>query len=87
MPKDRPMESTIDLTVLRKVVGNNPDMLCEIIQDFSIFTEAGIAEIRAAVAREDVEQLKTTAHGLKGSASLVGIIQMLEVCTTRPTGQ
>jgi len=87
MPKDRPMESTIDLTVLRKVVGNNPDMLCEIIQDFIVHAEGGIAEIRAAVAREDVEQLKTTAHRLRGSASLVGVNQMLEVCTTRPTGQ
>ena len=57
------------------------DLLCEVIQDFSMYTEAGIAEIRAAIAREDVEQLKTTAHRLKGSASLVGANQLLEVCT------
>lgn len=63
-------------------------MLCEIIQDFIVHAEGRIAEIHAAVAREDVEQLKTTAHTLKGgSASLVGVNQMLKVCTTRPTGQ
>ena len=75
------MEKTIDLNVLRKVVGIDPDMLCEVIQDFSMYAETGIAEIRAAVAREDVEQLKTTAHRHKGSVSLVGANQLLEVCT------
>ena len=57
------------------------DLLCEVIQDFSMYTEAGIAEIRAAIAREDVEQLNTTARRLMGWASLVGAIQLLEVCT------
>ena len=43
------MKPGIDPEILLRVVGNDPDMACEVVQDFVPAAQSGIAEIRAAI--------------------------------------
>ena len=44
------MQPGIDLEVLRRIVGDDTEMLCDVVQDFVPYAQASIAEIHAAVA-------------------------------------
>ena len=44
------MQPGIDLEVLRRIVGDDTEMLCDVVQDFGPYAQASIAEIHAAVA-------------------------------------
>jgi HPt (histidine-containing phosphotransfer) domain-containing protein len=52
------MQPGIDLEVLRRIAGNDTEMLCDIVQDFVPYVQASIAEIRAAVAGAEAAQVK-----------------------------
>jgi two-component system sensor histidine kinase EvgS len=79
--EDMTMKSGIDPEILRRVVGNDPEMFCEVLEDFVWHAQSEIAAIRVAVASEDAEQMKIPTHRLKGSASLVGAAQLVDACT------
>jgi HPt (histidine-containing phosphotransfer) domain-containing protein len=75
------MKSCIDPDILRRVVGNDPEFLREVLEDFVRHAQSQITSIRAAVVNRDAEQMKIPAHRLKGSASLVGACQVVDACT------
>ena len=75
------MKSCIDPDILRRVVGNDPELLREVLEDFVRHAQSQITSIHAAFADQDAEQMKIPAHRLKGSASLVGAYQVVEACT------
>lgn len=74
------MKPGIDLETLRRIVGNDTEMLCDVVQDFVPYAQASIAEIGTAVAGSEAEQVKMVSHKLKGSASLMGAHQLVDVC-------
>jgi len=79
------MKSCIDPDILRRVVGNDPEFLREVLEDFVRYAQSQITSIRAAVVNRDAEQMKIPAHRLKGSASLVGACQVVDACTQLET--
>ena len=75
------MKSGIDADILRRVVGNDPEFLREVLEDFVCHAQSEITAIRAAFVSQDAEQMKIPTHRFKGSASLMGARQVVEVCT------
>ena len=63
------MKSGIDPDILRWVVGNDPDFLREVLEDFVRHAQSEITSIHAAFVSQDGEQMKIPTHRLKGSAS------------------
>ena len=66
------MKFGIDPDVLRAIIGDDPEMVREVVEDFLPAAQSGIAEIRAAVDSAVPERVKTASHKLKGSSCLVG---------------
>ena len=79
------MKPGIDPEILLQVVGNDPDMAHEVVQDFVPAAQSGIAEIRAAIEGDDAVQVVVACHKLKGSASLVGAHQLTALCARLET--
>jgi HPt (histidine-containing phosphotransfer) domain-containing protein len=75
------MKSGIDPDILRRVVGNDPEFLREVLEDFVCHGQSEIIAIRAAFVSQDAEQMKIPTHRFKGSASHMGAHQVVEVCT------
>ena len=73
------MQSAIDLNVLQRATGNDPDVISEIIEDFVTYAQSGISLVRTAVSQEDAKELGITIHRLKGSANLVGAYGLLDM--------
>jgi HPt (histidine-containing phosphotransfer) domain-containing protein len=73
--------SGFDRQILLGMVGNDPALLREVIDEFVLDAKAQAAEIGAAVSTGTAKQVKAAAHKLKGSASVVGAHQLVEVCT------
>jgi two-component system sensor histidine kinase/response regulator len=71
----------IDIAVLRRTLGNDADLICEVVAEFIPAAHSGIAEIRAAVASAVPEQVRQASHKLKGSGSVVGAHRLVEVCS------
>jgi len=79
------MKPGIDSEILLRVVGNDPDMAREVVQDFVPAAQSGIAEILAALKDRAAAQLALACHKLKGSASLVGAHQLTTLCAQLET--
>ena len=79
------MKPGIDLETLHRIVGNDTEVLCDIVHDFVPYAQASIAEIRTAVAGSEAEQVKMVSHKLKGSASLMGAHQLVDACAQLET--
>ena len=79
------MKPGIDLEILRQIAGNDTEMLCDVVQDFVLYAQASIAEIRIAVAGSEAEQVKMISHKLMGSASLMGAHQLVDACSQLET--
>jgi HPt (histidine-containing phosphotransfer) domain-containing protein len=75
------MKSGIDPDILRRIVGNDPEFLREVLEDFVCHAQSEVTAIRAAFVSEDAEHMKIPTHSLKGSASLVGACQVVDACT------
>jgi HPt (histidine-containing phosphotransfer) domain-containing protein len=75
------MHAAIDVDVLQRATGEDPELISEIIEDFIAYAHSGIAAIPTAIVREDAKQLGITLHRLKESASLVGAYGLLDTLT------
>jgi len=70
------------LSALRDLQGEGrPDLLAELIAVYLRDTPPRLAALREAVARADAEVLRREVHGLKGSSSQIGAVQMAHLCT------
>ena len=72
------MQSAIDVNALQRAIGNDPDIISEIVEDFVTYAQSGIFLVRTAVSQEDAKELGITIHRLKGSANLVGAYGLLD---------
>jgi HPt (histidine-containing phosphotransfer) domain-containing protein len=74
------MRPGIDPDVLKRLLGDDPELARDVVEDFLPAAQAAIAEIRAAVDDRLPEHVKGASHKLKGSASLVGAHRLIDVC-------
>ena len=79
-----PPEEAVDastLAALRDLQGEGqPDLLAELIAVYLRDTPPRLAALHEAVARTDAEALRREAHGVKGSSSQIGAVQMARLC-------
>ena len=73
---DRATERPVDLSVALRWLGGDRHLLCELV---GIFVDDGpkrVQAIRMALTTSDVRQVEQVAHSLKGSASILGAMQL-----------
>lgn len=70
----------IDLDVLGKMVGNDPEKIGRFANKFLDSARQSLAEIEAARAAQDFAALCALGHRLKSSARTVGALQFGDIC-------
>ena len=70
----------LDPVVMRATVGDDPEIIRELVQEFVPAARSDIAEIHAAVTSAEAERVRSASHKLKGSSGLVGARKLVEVC-------
>ncbi|MET3132618.1 PAS domain S-box-containing protein [Oxalobacteraceae bacterium GrIS 1.11] len=70
----------IDLSILAKLLGYNPQKVRKFAFKFLQTTQDGFADIETALARGDVQQARELGHRIKSSARTVGALGMAELC-------
>lgn len=71
-PATATLAAPVDLANLKECVGDDPELLLEIVQSFNGDTSATFERIARAITGRDARALETLAHRLKGSLSTVG---------------
>jgi two-component system sensor histidine kinase/response regulator len=69
-------DGPVDLVAARGRVGGNRALLEELAGIFAAEAPARLAELRAAVAARDPRVIERLAHTLKGSAGIVGALEV-----------
>lgn len=64
--------------LISQLVADDPDMI-DLVEEFVGGLETRLADLKAAHARNDYEQLKTLAHQLKGAGGSYGYPQISEL--------
>jgi PAS domain S-box-containing protein len=70
----------MDVAVLKRLVGDDPVVLHELLQEFRSSARRALAELRTAHAAYDVSIVAAIAHRLKSSARTVGALTLGEHC-------
>ena len=76
----RPRADAVSPQVMRKVVGDDPEMIRVLIAEFIPGARSGIAEIGEAVGSGLAERVRATSHKLKGACAMVGARHLIEIC-------
>jgi len=74
------VEPTLDIDVLRRLVGDEPEVLNEFLEDFRIALGTLAAELREAFRTSDLSQVGAVAHKLKSAAKAVGALPLAKLC-------
>ena len=70
----------IDLSILSKMLGNQPDKIRKYVMMFLDLTQEAIVEIEIALAHGDMAMLSVLGHRTKSSARTVGAMGFGELC-------
>jgi HPt (histidine-containing phosphotransfer) domain-containing protein len=70
----------VDVRVLEGLVGNDPVLIREFLQEFRTSAAKIAAELRAAYATSQITAIVAAAHKLRSSALAVGAIALGELC-------
>ena len=70
----------VDVKVLEGLVGDDPDVVLDFLQDFQRSADAIARALRGACAAADMSRISAQAHKLKSSACTVGALALGELC-------
>ncbi len=70
----------IDLSVLARILNNDPGKIRKFAGKFMETADKGMAEIEAALAQEDFRTLAAAGHRIKSAARTVGAIGFADLC-------
>lgn len=73
-------EKPIDVNVLKQLIGDDPGMIAEFLQDFRVSSKNIATELRVACETGKAEIAGAAAHKLKSSARSVGALALGELC-------
>ena len=76
----RPRADAVSPQVMRKVVGDDPEMIRVLIAEFVPGARSGITEISEAVGTGVAERVHAASHKLKGACAMVGARHLIETC-------
>lgn len=71
---------TLDTAKLAELIGDDPDMIAELLQDFLVSASAAASEMRNAFAASAWKEVGAVAHRLKSSSRSVGALALGEIC-------
>ncbi len=74
-----PKEKPVDVNVLKALVGDDPVMIAEFLEDFRASAQKIAAELRAACQAGQANAAGASAHKLKSSARSVGALALGEL--------
>jgi HPt (histidine-containing phosphotransfer) domain-containing protein len=72
--------NVIDLSILAKLLGFNPEKIRKFAFKFMQSTHDGFTDMEAALARGDVQQVRELGHRIKSAARTVGALGLAELC-------
>jgi len=75
-----PARKPVDVSVLKALVGDSPDIVREFLLDFNGSATKIAQELRAAYAAQHTTDAAAAAHKLKSSAFSVGALALGELC-------
>lgn len=70
----------VDVRVLAALVGDDPVVIRDFLQDFRVSTAKASTELQSAFASGDIGQAGAVAHRLKSSSRSVGALALGELC-------
>jgi len=73
-------QGPVDVSVLEALVGDDPQVIREFLQDFRISAAKAAAELKRACAAGVAAEVSAEAHKLKSSARSVGALALGELC-------
>jgi PAS domain S-box-containing protein len=73
-------DGAVNLKILASLVGDDPVILGEFIEDFRVAASQSVIDLRNAFSIGDAGQLNIVAHQLKSSARTVGALQLGDIC-------
>lgn len=71
---------SVDLNVLKSLVGDAPDILRELLNDYLTSARQLANEMREAFSTNDAKQIGMIAHKLKSSSRSVGALTLADLC-------
>jgi HPt (histidine-containing phosphotransfer) domain-containing protein len=72
--------SVVDISVLERLVGDDPAVVLDFLQDFQRSAGAIAQSLRVACNDGDMARISAQAHKLKSSACTVGALRLGELC-------
>jgi two-component system sensor histidine kinase/response regulator len=70
----------LQVEILQRLIGEEPAMILELLQDFLVVMRAAAKEINELYAAKDLPAIATIAHRLKSSARSVGALHLGDLC-------
>ena len=70
----------LDLSVLKGLVGDDPEVVRRFISDYRTYAQRLANELRAACAADDLRQIVAIAHKLKSSSRSIGALFLGDLC-------
>ena len=80
MPNDDPIDVQVLDEYRQMGIGNGPDFVTQLIDQYLAEATAQLAAIAGAVSQRDAPVLRAAAHTLKGSSSAVGANRLAAAC-------
>ncbi len=76
----RLLSPVLDLSILRKLVGDAPATAMEMLIDYEQSLQTSISKIANAGASKDLDEIGRTAHRIKASSRAVGALPLGDLC-------
>ncbi|MCX7068592.1 MAG: PAS domain S-box protein [Methylococcales bacterium] len=80
IPSNTMLNSAVDVSVLEALVGDDPEVISDFLQDFRRSATQIATELKRAFTAGQATQVSALAHKLKSSARAVGALELGELC-------
>ncbi len=75
----------LNLDGLKEIIGDDPDLLKEMLQQFVETTQADLTNLQDAIAAGNSRDVANLAHRIKGSCFVIGATALAEIAASLET--